>query len=125
MPVGRAIGDMGCTDDIAVGEVDDEEDLGGNVRESAFGSGSTSVESTGQEEDESEIPDPHKHVSTGSIVPAYPDLHLPLGGIVEIICGFRNKAAEPLNITRITGSLNFAGDFKYYIQNVRVVRGRT
>lgn len=63
------------------------------------------------------LPDAHPHVSTVSIVPKFASLQVPLGETIEIVCGFRNRAAHPLNITRITGSLNFAQDFRYYIQN--------
>jgi hypothetical protein len=74
-----------------------------------------------EEEADTGYPDAHAHVETVFVLPKYNNLQFPIGEAVEIICGFRNNAAQPLNVTRITGSLNFAQDFKYYIQNVRCV----
>jgi len=96
-----------------------EEVIDADEMESTTAGESREIEQVEEEElIEDEFPDADPYVSTGFVVPEFSNLVIPLGSVVELICGFRNGANTPLNITAIVGSLNFAQDFRYYVQNV-------
>lgn len=96
-----------------------EGDIGEDGQYAEYGSDARDLDQIEEEElVDDGFPDAHPDVTTGFVVPEFQDLIIPLGSTVELLCGFRNGASTPLNVTAIVGSLNFAGDFRYYVQNV-------
>lgn len=56
-------------------------------------------------------------ITTGFLLPTYPEKKFPAGKLVDVVVGIRNDGSETYNLTMIAGSLNSPADFNLHVQN--------
>lgn len=64
-----------------------------------------------------DMPESSPDVICSGVFPNNPGNRLPLSDVVDAMVGLVNEGQEPINVTRVMGSLNSPFDFNYYIQN--------
>eukprot|EP01039_Chlorochromonas_danica_P014471 gene14471-16901_t len=64
-----------------------------------------------------DMPGPAEDVSTVQYFPNQPDLKLPIGEVITVLCHFSNEGSGYYNISGVMGSLNAPIDFRHHFQN--------
>lgn len=64
-----------------------------------------------------DMPGPAEDVSAVQYFPNQPDLKLPIGDVITVLCHFSNEGSGYYNISGIMGSLNAPIDFRHHFQN--------
>lgn len=64
-----------------------------------------------------DMPGAAEDVSAVHYFPNQPDLKLPIGDVITVLCHFSNEGSGYYNISGIMGSLNAPIDFRHHFQN--------
>lgn len=60
-------------------------------------------------------------VSTGCLLPTFPNKRFPAGKAIDVVLGLHNDGSETYNISLVAGSLNSPADFSLHVQNFSAI----